>query len=83
MKFKQYFPYEYFDDTKKPILDILQETGLPAKSEEWKDNLNKTEITPEKIEHAIKMYNKYDCKNLADYTKLYLEIDILLLVFFF
>jgi hypothetical protein len=49
----------------------MLETQLPS-AEHW-------EVGNSEIEWAKYVYNKWGCKNLCDYIKLYLEIDIILL----
>lgn len=88
LKFKQYFPYSYFTVNQsnashfmiqpKSIVNILKESDLPNE-EAWFDDLNNEIIDQTKIEHARGVFAKYKCKNLDDYTKLYLEIDVLLI----
>ena len=82
---KGIYPYEYMDGVKR-----FAETKLPAK-ENFGSTLNSgeilgcgkemepTEISDDDYEHAQSVYEKFECKNLAEYTELYCKSDVLLL----
>jgi hypothetical protein len=80
LRFKQFFPYCYFTQTdSKKINDILRETVIPTASIDWFDELNNEFVKEKDIEWAANTFKEFNCKNLSNYTKLYLEIDVLLL----
>ena len=70
---KGVYPYDYISS-----LDKLSETCLPPK-EEFYSKLNDTNISDEDYQHAIKVWNKFECCTLRDYHDLYLKSDVLLL----
>lgn len=70
---KGVFPYSYLDRYEK-----LNDTVLPNQSQFY-DVLRKDSITQEDYERACKVWNVFECKTLKDYTKIYLESDVLLL----
>ena len=67
------YPYEYIDS---PVCYL--EEQLPSR-EEFYSTLSESSITEEEYEHAKNVWNKFDCKNIGDYTDVYLLTDILLL----
>jgi hypothetical protein len=71
---KQVFPYSYFTDLSK-----LDELELPQNKKDWYNDLKDEEILNEDLEYAKEIYKKYKCKNLREYTELYLKTDVLLL----
>lgn len=82
---KGIYPYEYIDGFNK-----LRETELPPKESFGStlgsgeiigsgDEMKPTEITDTDYAHAQKVYEKFGCKDLADYTELYCKSDVLLL----
>ncbi len=61
-------------------MSILEEKELSKLSKkDWFNTITRENCKQENIDYANKMYYKYKCKNLNDYVKLYLEIDVLLL----
>ena len=73
LKRKCKFPYEYITDIKK-----LDETQLPP-IENFVSLLSGAGITTEEYTHAQTVWNQFGCKNLGDYSDLYLKVDVLLL----
>ena len=71
---KQYFPYSYFTN-----LDKLKEECLPQNKDDWYNELTKESIKDDELKYANEVFYKFYCKNLEDYTKLYLKTDINLL----
>ena len=67
---KGVYPYDYFDNTKK-----YNEQKLPNK-EEFFNKINNKNISDEDYEHAKNVFEKFKCKNLLDYSILYLKTDI-------
>ena len=70
---KGVYPYDYVSS-----LDKLSETQLPPK-EEFYSKLNDEDISEEDYQHAIKVWNTFECKTIRDYHNLYLKSDVLLL----
>ena len=82
---KEVYPYEYMTDFSK-----FSETELPPKEEfsKWLnsgavsksgkfDEMEPEEISDEDYAHAKDLWDAFECKNLADYTKIYCKIDTL------
>ena len=67
---KGIYPYDYFDNIKK-----YNECKLPNK-EEFFNKINNKNISDEDYEHAKSVFEKFECKNLLDYSILYLKTDI-------
>ena len=70
---KGVYPYDYVSS-----LDKLSETQIPPK-EEFYSQLNDEDISEEDYQHAIKVWNTFECKSIRDYHNLYLKSDVLLL----
>ena len=70
---KGVYPYDYVSSIEK-----LSETQLPPK-EQFYSKLNDEDITDEDYQHAIKVWNTFQCKTIRDYHDLYLKSDVLLL----
>ena len=70
---KGVYPYDYVSS-----LDKLSETQLPPK-EEFYSQLYDEDISDEDYQHAIKVWNTFECKTIRDYHNLYLKSDVLLL----
>ena len=66
---KGVYPDEYMDD-----LDRLKEEKLPNKSDFY-SNLNLEDISEIDYRHALKVFNKFNIKNLGDYHDLYVQRD--------
>ena len=75
LKKKGSFPYGYVDSFAK-----LEETSLPP-LKMWKNSLDQFNVTTtaEEYAHALKVYNKFGCRNIGDYYKIYLVSDVFLL----
>ena len=67
---KGIYPYDYFDNTKK-----YNEQKLPDKKEFF-NKINNKDISDEDYNHAKNVFEKFNCKNLLDYSILYLKTDI-------
>ena len=67
------YPYNYVSS-----IDILQETKLPSK-DLFYSNLDDEHISDEDYQHAINVWDSFNCKTLKDYHELYLKSDVLLL----
>ena len=67
------YPYDYVSS-----IDILQETKLPSK-DLFYSKLYDEHISDEDYQHAIKVWDTFNCKTLKDYHNLYLKSDVLLL----
>ena len=70
---KGVYPYDYVSSLKK-----LSETQLPSK-EEFYSKLNDENISEDDYQHAINVWNTFNCKTIRDYHDLYLKSDVLLL----
>ena len=70
---KGVYPYDYVTS-----IDKLKETKLPPKEAFYSKLLNE-EISDED-EHALNVWNTFDCQTIQDYHDLYLKTDVLLLV---
>ena len=67
------YPYDYVSS-----IDILQETKLPSK-DLFYSKLYDEHISDEDYQHAIQVWDTFNCKTLKDYHDLYLKSDVLLL----
>ena len=56
----------------------FKETQLPSR-ESFYGKLNKTHISDRDYTQAIKVWKKFNIKNLGEYHDLYLKTDVLLL----
>jgi hypothetical protein len=70
---KSVFCYDYVSDVKK-----LETTELPPK-EEFHSKLYDEPISDKEYDHAKTVWNTFKCKNLGEYSDLYLKSDVLLL----
>ena len=68
---KGVYPYDYVTSINK-----LKETKLPSK-EAFYSKLYDEEISGEDYQHAIKVWNTFNCQTLQDYHNLYLTTDVL------
>ena len=68
---KGVYPYDYVSSIHQ-----LKETKLPSK-EDFYSKLNDEEISEEDYQHAIKVWNTFNCQTLQDYHDLYLKSDVL------
>jgi hypothetical protein len=66
LKQKGVCPYEHIDSLEK-----LNETCLPPK-EKFYSSLTNEHITDEHYARAQEVWNKFDCKTMWDYERLYL-----------
>ena len=67
------FPYEWLDDYNK-----LQSTALPS-IEFWTSKLTGKSVSNEDYQYALKIWDMFNCKTVADYLKVYLISDTVLL----
>ena len=67
------YPYDYVSS-----IDKLKETKLPSK-EDFYSKLYDEHISDEDYQHAIQVWNTFNCQTLKDYHDLYLKSDVLLL----
>jgi hypothetical protein len=70
---KQFFPYDFINCWEK----YDQET-LPTR-EKFFNSLKNEEISQENYSHAKNIFEKFECKNLGEYSDLYLLLDTALL----
>ena len=59
--------------------DKFKETKLPFKKEAFYCKVNMSDISDEDYEHAQKVWEAFDMKNLGEYRDLYSKTDVLLL----
>ena len=59
-------------------IDKFKETKLPSK-EDFYSKLNDENISDEDYQHAINVWETFNCKTIQDYHDLYLKSDVLLL----
>ena len=71
---KSFFPYEYCQS-----LEVMENTKKIPKRSAFYSVLTEKSITREEYNFAKRVWKKFQCKNLLDYTKLYCKIDTLLL----
>jgi hypothetical protein len=71
---KSFFPYEYCQSFEQ----MLETKKIPKRSAFY-SSLSEKSITCEQYKFAKKVWKKFKCQNLLDYTKLYCKIDTLLL----
>ena len=70
---KGIYPYDYVSS-----LDKLSETQLPPK-EAFYSQLYDEDISDKDYQHAVNIWNIFECKTIRDYHNLYLKTDVLLL----
>ena len=70
---KGVYPYEYMNS-----FDRFKEAQLPP-IEAFYSTLEEEPISNESYEHAMKVWNTFNCKTMKDYHDLYLKTDIYLL----
>lgn len=70
---KGIYPYEYTDSWEK-----LNEKVLPPK-ECFHNTMTDSDVTDEDYAHAVKVWQRFDCKTLGEYSDIYLRTDVLLL----
>ena len=70
---KGVYPYDYVSSIEK-----LSEKQLPPK-EEFYSKLNDEDITDADYQHALNVWNKFQCQTIRDYHDLYLMTDVILL----
>ena len=67
---KGIYPYDYFDEKEKYC-----ETELPEK-QKFFNKINNKNISNEDYKHALNVFKTFKCKDLLDYSILYLKTDI-------
>ena len=67
---KGIYPYDYFDEKEKYL-----EIELPNKQKLF-SKLNNKNISNEDYKHALNVFRTFECKDLLDYSILYLKTDL-------
>ena len=67
---KGIYPYDYFDSSEK-----YDELELPKK-EKFFNRLNNKNVSNDDYKHALNVFKTFKCKDLLDYSILYLKTDI-------
>ena len=70
---KGVYPYEYMDDW-----DRFNEEKMPNKNDFY-SSFNMEDIREIDYRHALKVFNKFNIKNLGEYHDLYVQSDTILL----
>lgn len=70
---KRIFPYDYVNSLNK-----LKEKQLPPKSCFFNKMTNEN-ISNDDYQHALNVWDAFDCKDIGEYSDLYLKLDVLLL----
>ena len=70
---KGVYPYDYVSSLSK-----FDETQLPPQKEFY-SKLNDENISDEEYQHALNVWDTFNCKNIRDYHNLYLKSDVLFL----
>lgn len=71
---KGVFPYDYVNN-----IDKLEELQLPSQ-EDFYNKLSKEHISDEDYEFAKTVWNTLNVKTLADYSNIYLKMDVCILI---
>jgi hypothetical protein len=74
---KGVFPYQWIDSLEK-----LNETCIPPK-EKLFSTLTGKGITEKEYARALAVFDKFECKTMWDYARLYLKTDVLILAVVF
>ena len=70
---KSIFPYDFVDSW-----DSLDVEKLPSK-ESFYNTLSETHVSDADYERAINTFEFFGCRNIGEYSDLYLKTDVLLL----
>lgn len=70
---KGVFPYSFMDSLEK-----MKNPTLPTKNQFY-DSLSEEHISDEAYERAKNVWHSFQCKNLGEYSDIYLKSDVLLL----
>ena len=71
---KAHFPFSILTS-----VEALKREGLPDDEEAWKSDLGGAPASREEIEEAMQLYDRAGCKNLGDYLRTYLKLDVVVL----
>jgi len=71
---KSYYPYEYCTSIKQ-----MEKTTKMPKKKYFYSSLTETTISDEEYLFAKSVWKKFKCKNLLDYCRIYVKIDVVLL----
>ena len=71
---KSFFPYEYCSS-----LQLMRQTKKLPRRKHFYSSLSEETISREEYQFAKKVWKKFQCANLVDYTLIYCKIDTILL----
>lgn len=71
---KSYYPYEYCTD-----YELMETTVKIPKIEDFYSSLREESIDLSEYRIAKKVWKKFDCQDLIDYTQIYCKLDTILL----
>jgi hypothetical protein len=72
---KAHFPFGLLNSVR-----FLDEPSLPVDPKAWKSELTGSEpITEKEINEAMELFKQADCKNVGDFLKAYLKLDVIIL----
>lgn len=72
---KMAFPYEYIDCEER-----LFDQCLPKEHEKWESSLCGNKYTADEIDYAINDFNEKKCRNILEYSVIYMMNDVFLLL---
>jgi hypothetical protein len=72
---KAHFPFAMLTSVK-----VLTRKNLPTNLKDWNSDLTGSEkITAAQVDEAQELYRQAGCRNLGDYLKAYLKLDVIIL----
>ena len=70
---KGIFPYDYITE-----MSVLDEKSLPP-HEKFYNKMNDENVSVDNYNHAMNVWNSFNCQTIGDYSDLYLKSDVILL----
>lgn len=68
---KSYFPFSLLTG-----FESLQIASLPSRAEDWKSDLTGPAVTQAEVDHSIELFVSSGCRNLGEYLRVYLLLDV-------